>query len=88
MKPSSSPSWRVVIQRLASVTAALVNPLPGGSICSSSSPSSRPMSAANAAVLAWTQPARSTTATRSTTPGSSVPRCAPSAGTTRAIASA
>ena len=46
------------------------------------------MSPAKADVLARTQAARSTTATRSTTPGNAVPRCAPSAGTTTAIASA
>ena len=45
MNPSSSASWRVVTQRLAIVIAAFVAPLPGGSIWSSRSPSSRPMSA-------------------------------------------
>ena len=88
MNPSRSPSWRVVTQRLASVMDALVTPLPSGSTWSRSWPSSLPMSPAKADVLARTQVARSTTATRSTTPGRSVPRCSDSAGTTRAIAAA
>ena len=46
------------------------------------------MSEAKVAVLARTQPARSTTPERSTTPGSSVPSAADSAGTIRAIAAA
>ena len=55
---------------------------------SSSWPSSLPMRPANAVVLARTHAARSTTSTRSTTPGNWVPRCSDSAGTTRAIAAA
>ena len=73
MKPSSRPSWRVVIQRFASAMVALARPPPGGTTWSSRSFSSLPMSDANDAVLARTQPARSTTPERSTTPGSSVP---------------
>ena len=88
MNPSRNPSWRVVTQRFASVTVALANPAPSGSIWSRSSPSSGRMSDENAAVFARTQAARSTTSTRSTTPGSSVPRCRDRAGTTFAIASA
>ena len=88
MNPSSRPSWRVVIQRLASAIVALARPPPGGTTWSSRSFSSLPMSDANDAVLARTQPARSTTPERSTTPGSSVPSASDSAGTIRAIASA
>ena len=46
------------------------------------------MMCANATVLACTHSPRSTTATRSTTPGRSVPRMGDSAGTTRSIAAA
>ena len=88
MNPSSSPSWRVVTQRLASVMVALPKPAPSGSICSRRLSSSLPMMCANATVFACTHSPRLTTATRSTTPGSSVPRWAASAGTTRSIAAA
>ena len=88
MNPSSTPSWRVVSQRLASAIAAAVSPPPGGMTWSSRSCSSLPISDANDAVLARTQPARSTTPERSTTPGNCVPRAADSAGTMRAIAAA
>ena len=46
------------------------------------------MMCANATVFACTHSPRLTTATRSTTPGSSVPRWAASAGTTRSMAAA
>ena len=88
MNPSSTPSWRVVIQRFARAIAATVNPPPTGTTWSSRSCSSLPMSDANGAVLARTQPARSTTPDRSTTPGSSVSSAADSAGTMRAMAAA
>ena len=86
MNPSRMPSWRVVTQRLASAIVALASPPPGGMTWSRSSPSRRPMSAANDVVLARTQPARSTTSDRSTTPGSSVSSAALSAGTIRSMA--
>jgi hypothetical protein len=88
MKPSISPIWRVVIQRLASATEACPIPPPGGRIWSSSAPSIRPIMAAKAAELARTQPARSTTPERPTTPGNSVPRASLRRGTIRAIVSA
>ena len=88
MKPRRKPSWRVVTQRLARAIVALARPPPGGTTWSSSSVSSWPMSWAKVATLAWTQPARSTTADRSTTPGSSVPSAADSRGTIRSIAAA
>jgi hypothetical protein len=46
------------------------------------------MSWANVATFAWTQPARSTTADRSTTPGRSVPSAADRRGTISSIAAA
>ena len=75
-----------MIQRLASAIEAATRFPSLGTIWSSRSASSLPMSEANVAVLARTQPARSTTPERSTTPGSSVPSAADSAGTIRAIA--
>ena len=85
MKPSSSPNWRVVIQRLASAIDAFPRPAPGGTIWSSRSRSSRPNRPENVERLARTQPARSTTATRSTIPGSGVSRACSRAGTTRCM---
>ncbi len=88
MNPSRKPSWRVVTQRLARAIVALPSPLPDGTTWSRSSSSSVPISEANVATFAWTQPARSTTAERSTTPGSSVPSASDRRGTIRAIAAA
>ena len=86
MNPSRNPSWRVVTQRFASAMEALTRPAPRGTSWSSSSLSSFPKRPANVTRFASTQPARSTTATRSTIPGSGAPSAASSAGTTRAIA--
>ena len=89
MNPSRKPSWRVVTQRLASAIDALARPPPGGHDLVEQVPSSLPMSDANEPVLARTQPARSTTADRSTTPGSVRPEVrARGPGTIRAIAAA
>src|SRR6476646_9645919 len=88
MTPRRKPSWRVVTQRLARAIVALARPPPGGTTWSSSSVSSWPISWAKVATLAWTQPPRSTTADRSTTPGSSVPSAAHSRGTICSIAAA
>ena len=88
MNPSMNPIWRVVIQRLARATEAWPIPPPGGRIWSSRVPSRRPISAANVVEFARTQPARSTTPDRPTTPGSSVPSASLRRGTIRAIVSA
>ena len=87
MKPGRSPTGRVVAKRLAMPIAADASPPPGRITWARRSSSIREMSDRKVATLARTQPARSTTEARSTTPGSGVPSAAESRGTTRSIAS-
>ena len=88
MNPSRNPSWRVDTQRFASVTVAFANPPPCGSTWSDELALERADQRREGGRSPGPRRRGPTTSTRSTTPGSSVPRCVASAGTTFAIASA
>ncbi len=86
-KPSMKPIWRVTMRRLA--RPAKLAPKPGSAgRAPRSEPSRRPTRSLNVPMLAAAQPARSTTACRSTTPGSGRPRRASRRGTMRSMVAA